>query len=87
MPSTYSLVEIEDTEFAIVLVQKHIIKSLSREKIRKGFINLFPVGTPIILAAYNHCGGFTYHGSKEIIKIINTHYPTEVPWKKHTIQF
>lgn len=70
--------------FAIAVVKMSALKSSNREIIRKKFIPIFG-NIPIILAAQDSKGIFTYHGRNDIVKFLANLDPSQIPWKTYTV--
>ena len=63
--------------FAIAVVN-------SRESVRKSYIPIFG-NIPIILAAQDSSGRFTYSGRSDIVNFLSNLYPEQIPWKRFTL--
>ena len=42
-------------------------------------------GLPLVLAAQNHRGRFTYYGHSDITKFLASIDPSRIPWKEYTV--
>lgn len=70
--------------FAIAVVKPYVLTSPDREQIRASFIPVFG-NIPIILAAQDSNGRFKYHGRQDIVKLLAHLHPSQIPWKKYTV--
>ena len=74
----------QGVEFTVVVVKKHIVDSqLNAKKAIRDFSPFFP-GVPIVLAAQNHRGQFTYYGRKDIACFLASIQPSRIPWREYT---
>lgn len=70
--------------FAIAVVKRSVLNSSSRESVRKSYIPIFG-NIPIILAAQDSSGRFTYSGRSDIVNFLSNLYPEQIPWKRFTL--
>lgn len=70
--------------FAIVIVKPYVLNSSERESLRDSFISVFG-NIPIILMAQDSRGIPTYHGRTDIVKFLANIHPSQIPWKKYTV--
>lgn len=86
MKLTGSLIKEQGITFAIALVKSSLLNKSTQdiELFRKNLVPIFgPV--PIILAAQDSKGRFTYHGRPDIVKFLANTNPSRIPWKEYTI--
>ena len=80
-----AVVEEQGVTFAIVVVKKHVIDhTFSADEAISNFSPLFP-GLPLILAAQDHRGLFTYYGRSDITKFLASIDARRIPWKEYTV--
>lgn len=80
-----SIVQEQGVTFAIVLVKKNVVDNpLERDKATESFTSLFP-GMPLVLAAQDSAGAFTFYGRKDISAFLASTDPTAIPWKEYTV--
>lgn len=81
-----ALIKIQEVPFAIIEVESKI---LSDDDIAKDFIKkhafIFPK-FPIVLMSYDNKENPIYYGKKEIIELLVTIHPKQIPWKKYVIK-
>ena len=71
--------------FAIVVVKKHVVdNNFSADEAISDFSPLFP-GIPLVLAAQDHSGQFTYYGRRDITKFLASIDARRIPWKEYTV--
>lgn len=70
--------------FAIAIVKASVLSSSNRESVRNGFVPLFG-NIPIVLAAQDSKGRFTYSGRTDIVKFLANINPAQIPWKRYTV--
>lgn len=71
--------------FAIVVVKKYVIDNkFSADEAISSFSSLFP-GIPLILAAQDFCGRFTYYGRRDISNFLASIDARRIPWKDYTV--
>jgi hypothetical protein len=70
--------------FAVVIVKRHVVDSASTssQTIRE-FMPLFP-GMPVVLAAQDARGLFTFYGRRDIAKFLASLHSSQIPWKRYT---
>ena len=73
--------------FAIVLVKPFVIQnSTSAEESRRSFATIAEFSQiPIILAAQDAQGRFTYNGRSDIVNFLANIESSRIPWKTYTI--
>ena len=68
--------------FAIVIVKPYVLDSSSQiADTRAGFASVFR-GMPIILMAQD---GQTYQGRPDIVRFLANISPSQIPWKRYTL--
>ena len=71
--------------FAIVVVKKHVVDNkFSADEAISNFSPIFP-GLPLILAAQDHRGRFTYYGPRNIVDFLASIDARRIPWKEYTV--
>lgn len=71
--------------FGIVVVKPAVIDNVAQSSEMQAFgRRLFGV-VPIILAAQDNAGRFTYYGRTDIVKFLANVSPSRIPWKTYTI--
>ena len=80
-----TVIKEQGVEFAIVIVKKRIVDNkFSADKAIRDFSPLFP-GLPLVLAAQDHHGQFSYYGRKDISKFLASIHPSRIPWEEYTV--
>ena len=80
-----AVVKEQGVTFAIVVVKKHVVDNkFSADEAISSFSPLFP-GLPLILAAQDYRGGFTYYGRSDITKFLASIDAGRIPWKEYTV--
>lgn len=84
MKITGSIIKEQGQTFAVVIVKSHIVQSssLASDAI-DSFGAVFP-GMPIVLAAQDHRGRFTYYGRRDISQFLASVSPSRIPWKEYS---
>lgn len=81
-----AVIKEQGVTFAIVVVKKHIVdNNFSADEAISNFSPIFP-GLPLILAAQDHRGRFTYYGRRDITKFLASIDARRIPWKEYTVQ-
>ena len=73
--------------FSIIVVKPHVIQSqLSANKARRNFSTISDFsGIPMVLAAQDGRGVFTYQGRNDIVDFLANIRASRIPWKRYTI--
>jgi hypothetical protein len=73
--------------FSIVVVKPHVIQSQhSANKSRRGFSTIAEFsGIPMVLAAQDARGVFTYQGRNDIVDFLANVDASRIPWKTYTV--
>jgi len=80
-----SVVKEQGVTFGIVLVKSYVLNSPSdREEMARLGTSAFGM-MPIILAAQDSRGRFTYYGRNDIVKFLSNIDPGRIPWKHYTM--
>ena len=81
-----AIVKEQGITFAIVVVKSHVIQTQSSaDDARRGFATIADfTGLPIILAAQDGRGIFTYQGRPDIVKFLANIDASRIPWKHYT---
>ena len=80
-----AVIKEQGVTFAIVVVKKHVVDNrYSADEAISNFSPDFP-GVPLVLAAQDHRGRFTYYGRQDITKFLASIDPRRIPWKKYTV--
>lgn len=82
-----SIVTEQGLTFAIVVVKSQVIQTQSSaDDARRGFSTIVDfAGLPIILAAQDARGVFTYQGRPDIVKFLANIDASRIPWKHYTV--
>jgi len=82
-----SIVTEQGVTFAVVIVKPHVIQTqLTADDARSGFATIADFsGIPIILAAQDSAGVFTFQGRPDIVKFLASIDPTRIPWKRYSV--
>lgn len=84
MTFTGSVIREQGQTFAVVLVKEHIINSsFEADDAVQAFTSAFP-GMPVVLAAQDHRGRFTYYGRKDISAFLASISPSQIPWSEYS---
>lgn len=80
-----AVIEEQGVTFALVVVKKYVVDNkLSADEAISNFSPLFP-GLPLVLAAQDHRGHFTYYGRQDIAKFLASIDARHIPWKEYTV--
>ena len=80
-----AVIEEQGVTFAIVVVKRHIVDNkFSADEAVSNFSPIFP-GLPIVLAAQDHRGQFTYYGHRNIVDFLASIDARRIPWKEYTV--
>lgn len=80
-----AVIEEQGVTFALVVVKKYVVDNkLSADEAISNFSPLFP-GLPLVLAAQDHRGYFTYYGRQDIAKFLASIDARCIPWKEYTV--
>jgi len=82
-----AIVREQGVTFAIVIVKPHVIQTqASADEARRSFATIADfAGLPIILAAQDSRGTFTYQGRHDIVKFLASIAASRIPWKHYTV--
>lgn len=83
MKITGSVITEQGQTFALVLVKEQVLNSSRADDTAHAFSEYFP-GMPIVLAAQNHRGRFTYYGRKDISAFLASVNASRIPWKEYS---
>lgn len=80
-----AVIKEQGVTFAIVVVKKRVIdnKPSANEAI-SNFSPLFP-GLPLVLAAQDQSGRFSYYGRRDITKFLASIDAGRIPWREYTV--
>lgn len=85
MKLTAALIKEQGQTFAVCLVKASAVSTQSgRQDAMHAFQSHFP-GRPIVLAAQDGNGRFTYYGRQDIINFLANLHPSQIPWREYTI--
>jgi len=74
----------QGVSFAIVVVKAFAIQTTHEaQKTREAFQPAFP-GLPLVLAAQDGRGRFTYQGRQDIVKFLANISPSRIPWREYS---
>jgi hypothetical protein len=80
-----AVIKEQGVTFAIVIVKSFVLDSTSQiNDARAGFSGVFP-GMPIILMAQDGRGRATYQGKPDIVQFLARISPSQIPWKRYTL--
>ena len=82
-----AIVKEQGVTFAIVIVKSHVIQTQSSANDMRDSISTitdFQV-LPIILAAQDARGTFTYQGRPDIVEFLASIDASRIPWKTYTV--
>ena len=83
-----AIVREQGVTFGIIIVKQSAISSSSEaEATRRAFQSQITDfhGIPLILAAQDSRGIFTYHGRRDIVDFLASIHASRIPWKRYTI--
>lgn len=82
-----AIVTEQGVTFAVVIVKSSVIQTQSSaDDARNGFATIDDFSDlPIILAAQDASGAFTYQGRNDIVKFLANIDSSRIPWKRYTI--
>jgi hypothetical protein len=82
-----AVVREQNVTFAVVIVKPNVIQiQSSATAARQGFSTISDFsGLPIILAAQDSRGVFTYQGRPDIVDFLASIDASRIPWKRYTI--
>jgi len=82
-----AIVTEQGVTFSIVIVKSHVIQSQSSaDDARAGFVSIADFsGLPMILAAQDARGTFTYQGRTDIVDFLANIDASRIPWKRYTV--
>ncbi len=72
-------------EFAVVLVKIGIVRNLAQARLVSAGCSTVLIGMPIVLAAQDAFGTFSFHGRKELIDVLRKYEPEHLPWKRYSM--
>jgi hypothetical protein len=79
-----SVVEEQGVKFAVVLVKKHVVDSQTEANNTIQSLSAYFPGLPVVLAAQDGKGVFTYYGKQDISRFLASIDPTRIPWSEYT---
>lgn len=80
-----AVIKEQGVTFAIVIVKLSAIQTNDiAAQTRMSFQGLFP-GLPLVLAAQDAGGTFTYHGRPDLVDFLASINPSRIPWKRYTL--
>ena len=82
-----AIVAEQGVTFAIVVVKPHVIQSnSSAQEARASFATIADfAGLPIILAAQDSRGVFTYQGRHDIVDFLASINASRIPWRRYSV--
>jgi len=81
-----AIIKEQGVTFAIVVVKKFVIDSLSEsEKAINEFMRHFP-GMPVTLMAQDSRGRATYRGRNDIVRFLSNIHHSQIPWREYTLR-
>lgn len=78
-----AIIKEQGVTFAIAVVKPYVLNASNREEIRNSFRSIFG-NVPIILAAQDSRGIFTYQGRRDIVNFLANVHPSRIPWKTYS---
>jgi len=79
-----AIVREQGITFAIAVVKKQVLdSSFEADRALEGFRRYFPA-MPIVLAAQDGFGRFSYYGRQDISKYLASIRPARIPWRQFT---
>lgn len=80
-----AVIKEQGVEFAIVIVKKYVVDNkFNADKAIRDFSPFFS-GLPLVLAAQDHRGQFTYYGRKDISEFLASIHSSRIPWREYTV--
>ncbi len=78
-----AVVKKQKAAFAVVLVDSSVIASKAEEdKARAAYEACFP-GMPLVFATAAKARGFDFHGSPDLLALLDSMDPWEIPWREY----
>ncbi|MEA4915073.1 MAG: hypothetical protein VB061_10925 [Christensenella sp.] len=71
--------------FGIIVVKPSVISNTTQSSEMQAFGRKLFGTIPIILAAQDSSGRFTYYGRTDIVKFLSNVSPSRIPWQTYTI--
>jgi hypothetical protein len=85
MKFTAALIKEQGQSFAVCLVKASAASTQSGvQEAANAFRPHFP-GVPIVVAAQDSRGRFTYYGREDIIRFLANINPSRIPWSEYTV--
>lgn len=85
MTFTGAVIKEQGQTFAVVLVKRHIVQSPSTANDTiNSFSSAFP-GMPVVLAAQDLRGRFTYFGRQDISRFLASINARQIPWREYQL--
>jgi hypothetical protein len=85
MKFTAAVIKEQGLTFALCLVKASAVSTQGgRQNAADAFRPHFP-GMPIIIAAQDGNGRFTYYGRQDIADFLASLHPSQIPWREYTI--
>ncbi|RZK27996.1 MAG: hypothetical protein EOO61_22670 [Hymenobacter sp.] len=80
-----AIVKEQGITFAIVVVKPHVVQnSAEANQTIQQFQPAFP-RMPVVLAAQDSRGNFTYFGREDISRFLSSISPARIPWQEYTL--
>lgn len=80
-----AVVREQGVTFAVVVVKKYVVESVSEaQSAIRGFSPAFP-GLPVVLMGQDNSGRATFFGRKDIANFLSNVSISRIPWKRYTI--
>lgn len=80
-----AVIEEQGVTFAIVVIKKHVVdNTFSADEAIDNFSHLFP-GLPLVLAAQDYSGRFTYYGRSNITRFLASIDARRIPWQEYMV--
>ena len=82
-----AIVKEQGVTFSIVIVKSHVIQSQNTaNEMRQSLSTIADFdGLPMILAAQDSKGVFTYQGRDDIVKFLANIDASRIPWKRYSV--
>ena len=80
-----SIIEEQGVTFAIVIVKKSAMgTTMVANKTQANMQAHFP-GIPVVLASQDLRGIFQFQGRKDLVNLLTSIDPAQIPWKEYTV--
>jgi hypothetical protein len=81
-----AVIKEQGVTFGILVVKEYVLNSLTETQDAMNFGTRAFGPMPVVLMAQDHRGMPRYKGRKDIVNFLANVHPSQIPWRKYTIE-